>query len=199
MDIVILAGIVAILWLVLCWLLGREYYRGYRPLWFALLVVASFLLSWWILQFTQVDLWNIKPFWTLVLWFILSSVIFYWAMRKTGSCADTCECFCCTKWCACTTWAATGWVVATGSTKDDLKLVEWIGPKIEQLLNAWGIHTFKNLQNAEVTRLKKILEDAGKRFQMHNPTTWPLQAEYLVKWDLKWLEVYQDFLQGWKE
>ncbi len=44
---------------------------------------------------------------------------------------------------------------------DDLKLIEGIGPKIEQLLHAAGIQTFSQLADANVDTLKV---DAGCQF-----------------------------------
>ena len=75
--------------------------------------------------------------------------------------------------------------------KDDLKKIEGIGPKIEELLNAAGIQNFKDLSVAETSTLKGILDAAGKRYQMHDPSTWADQAELAAagKWaDLKSLQ-----------
>ncbi len=95
-----------------------------------------------------------------------------------------------------------GMVFATplGKVKqDDLKLVEGIGPKIEGLLNAAGIHTWAELAAAPVDRLKKVLEDAGERYRLAVPDTWPRQAKLASegKWDE--LKELQDRLKGGKE
>ncbi len=83
--------------------------------------------------------------------------------------------------------------------KDDLKAVEGIGPKIAGLFNDAGIHTWSDLAQAETSKLEEILEAAGPRYRMHDPTTWSQQAQLLV--DEKWeeLEAYQDKLKGGKE
>ncbi|MFK8054811.1 MAG: helix-hairpin-helix domain-containing protein [Saprospiraceae bacterium] len=60
--------------------------------------------------------------------------------------------------------------------KDDLTKIEGIGPKISELLHKGGIPTFVALSNANVQRLKEILNAAGPRYQMHNPGSWPKQA-----------------------
>lgn len=60
--------------------------------------------------------------------------------------------------------------------KDDLTIVEGIGPKIAELLNNAGIVTFADLAKAKPAAIKKVLEAAGKRYQMHDPATWPKQA-----------------------
>ncbi len=84
------------------------------------------------------------------------------------------------------------------SKPDDLKIVEGIGPKIEELFHKAGIMTWAELANSSPDKLKEILRAAGSRFQMHDPTTWPEQAKLAAegKWDE--LKEYQDFLQGGK-
>lgn len=95
-----------------------------------------------------------------------------------------------------------GMVFATplGKIKqDDLKIVEGIGPKIESLLNADGIHTWAELAAASIDRLSKILSDAGPRFSLAVPDTWPQQARLANegKWDE--LKELQDKLTGGRE
>ncbi len=82
---------------------------------------------------------------------------------------------------------------------DDLKKIEGIGPKISELLQNGGIKTFAQLADAEVGKLKEILEAAGSRYKMHDPTTWPQQSALAAagKWDE--LKVLQDELQGGKK
>ncbi len=82
---------------------------------------------------------------------------------------------------------------------DNLKIVEGIGPKIEELCNGIDIWTWKQLSETSVERLQEMLETAGKRYQIHNPATWPAQAAMACegKWDE--LKVYQDHLKGGKE
>lgn len=88
---------------------------------------------------------------------------------------------------------------AASGQKDDLKKVEGIGPKIEGLLNADGIMTWRQLSQAQHDRLKRILDDAGPRYRIHDPTTWPRQAGLAAdgKWDE--LEKLQDELKGGRE
>jgi predicted flap endonuclease-1-like 5' DNA nuclease len=61
-------------------------------------------------------------------------------------------------------------------TKDDLKIVEGIGPAIERLLNAEGIQSYAQLTEAPVTRLEAILKAGGPIFASHNPASWSAQA-----------------------
>jgi len=82
---------------------------------------------------------------------------------------------------------------------DDLKIIEGVGPKIESLMKEAGFEDLRAVANASVEDLKKVLDDAGSRYQMHDPTTWPKQAELAA--DEKWEELrdYQDYLDGGKE
>lgn len=82
------------------------------------------------------------------------------------------------------------------STKDDLQLIEGIGPKIEIILNEQGIYTWRELAQTPVTNLKKILENAGKQFTAHDPTTWPKQAQMADTGYWNELKEYQDILFG---
>ena len=43
------------------------------------------------------------------------------------------------------------------SMKDDLKMLEGIGPAIEKILNSAGINTYRDLANTELSALKEIL------------------------------------------
>lgn len=82
------------------------------------------------------------------------------------------------------------------STKDDLSVIEGIGPKIEEILNSYGIYTWRELAMTPISNLKNILEKSGKKFQMHDPSTWPEQAKMADqgKWDE--LRKWQDALHG---
>jgi len=61
--------------------------------------------------------------------------------------------------------------------KDDLKIIEGIGPKIESLLNNAGILTIHRLAASSVKDLKRILDSAGPGYKAHNPVTWIEQAK----------------------
>lgn len=84
------------------------------------------------------------------------------------------------------------------SKKDDLKKIEGIGPKIASILVDNGIDTFEKLSETPITFLAEVLKNAGPRFSMHKPTTWPKQAKlaHLSKWDE--LKELQDILDGGK-
>lgn len=85
------------------------------------------------------------------------------------------------------------------SKKDDLTKVEGIGPKIAEILTNSGIATFESLGNAKAKDIKSILEGAGSRYKMHDPTTWPKQAKLAAKGDWDKLAKLQDELKGGKK
>lgn len=86
-----------------------------------------------------------------------------------------------------------------GPKLDDLKIIEGVGPKIETLLKEGGFNTWAELAEAPVDRLKEILDAAGPRYQIHDPSTWPAQAKFAAegKWDE--LKEYQDVLSGGRD
>lgn len=83
-------------------------------------------------------------------------------------------------------------------SQDDLKAVEGIGPKIEQLLHDEGIKTWRALSETSVTRVQEILSKAGSRYALADPGTWPEQAGMAAdgKWDE--LQTYQEFINAGK-
>jgi len=83
-----------------------------------------------------------------------------------------------------------------GPKLNDLKIIEGVGPKIEQILKEGGIETWDDLANASADRLKEILEAAGSRYQMHDPSTWPAQAKFAAHGQFDDLKEYQDMLIG---
>ncbi len=82
---------------------------------------------------------------------------------------------------------------------DDLKMVEGIGPKIEGLLHEAGIKTWKDLAEAKLEDVQKVLDDAGPRYRMHDPATWSKQAALAAAGKWEELEAYQEHLKGGRE
>ena len=82
--------------------------------------------------------------------------------------------------------------------EDDLKKIEGIGPKIEQILKDAGLSTYAEVAASTSDKIKEILTAAGNRYKKHNPTTWPDQAK--MARDGKWddLKKWQDELDGGK-
>jgi len=81
-------------------------------------------------------------------------------------------------------------------TKNNLRVIEGIGPKIEELLNKGGIQTFQQLANASQGTLKGILAAGGARYKMHDPTTWGQQAALAAAGKKAELTKLQDELKG---
>ena len=82
--------------------------------------------------------------------------------------------------------------------KDDLRKIDGIGPKIQELLNNNGIYTFNDLHHIKKEELKEILDNEGAAFQVHDPVTWPHQAGLAKKGDWEELTSYQEFMAGGK-
>lgn len=82
--------------------------------------------------------------------------------------------------------------------KDDLKVIEGIGPKIEELLHSKGILSFAQLANTSVETINSILDAAGPNYRIHDPGTWPQQSQLCA--DGKWtaLKILQDELNAGK-
>lgn len=80
--------------------------------------------------------------------------------------------------------------------QDDLKAIEGIGPKIEELLKKRGITSWELLSQATTGTLSAILAEAGDRFRLANPSTWPEQAALASQGKWKDLEALKDSLVG---
>lgn len=77
---------------------------------------------------------------------------------------------------------------------DNLKVLEGVGPKVEQALNAAGFTTFAQLADADVEKLQEVLDAAG--YQYMNPGSWPQQAGLAAAGDWDGLKALQDELSG---
>lgn len=89
-------------------------------------------------------------------------------------------------------------VVMAPGHRDDLKIVEGIGPKIEELLFQNGVYTYQQLAETPVEEIRNILSAAGSRFAMHDPGTWSAQALLAANGEWDNLKAYQDFLNAGK-
>jgi predicted flap endonuclease-1-like 5' DNA nuclease len=76
--------------------------------------------------------------------------------------------------------------------QDDLKVVEGIGPKIEGMFKEAGIKTWKSLSETSVADCQKVLDGGGKRYQVHNPASWPMQSKMAYEGKWKELSKWQD-------
>ncbi|MCC6243898.1 MAG: hypothetical protein IT353_13730 [Gemmatimonadaceae bacterium] len=80
--------------------------------------------------------------------------------------------------------------------KDDLTIVEGIGPKINELLVAAGIDTFVKLADTPIARIQSILDAAGPTFRIANPATWPQQSALCARGAWEELKTLQDRLDA---
>lgn len=71
--------------------------------------------------------------------------------------------------------------------KDDLTLIEGVGPKVAKLLRTAGVNTYTALSASTPNELKEILSKGGPAFNGMEPTTWPDQAQLAA--DGKWTEL----------
>ena len=78
----------------------------------------------------------------------------------------------------------------------DLQKIEGIGPKISQILVAKGIVDLTALAETGVEQLQAILKDAGSRYKLADPTTWPEQAKIGADEGMKALKAFQATLKG---
>ena len=87
-------------------------------------------------------------------------------------------------------------VKSVPAVKQDLKKIEGIGPKIEQLLNDAGIINYRQLSETSLSKLKKILADGDPAAPVHNPVTWAAQARLADEGQWEALAKWQDVLDG---
>lgn len=79
---------------------------------------------------------------------------------------------------------------------DNLKRIEGIGPKLEEMLNENKIYTFSQLSNATITQLQAILDEGGEAYRIHDPATWPEQAQLLADGKIEEFEKLTLALKG---
>ncbi|MEA3326880.1 MAG: DUF4332 domain-containing protein [Chloroflexota bacterium] len=77
---------------------------------------------------------------------------------------------------------------------DNLTLIEGIGPRIQSVLQAVGIHTFEQLADLAPEKIKEVLTEAGVRLAVTD--TWPKQAKLAAQGKMDELKALQDELQG---
>ena len=65
--------------------------------------------------------------------------------------------------------------------RDDLKKLDGVGPKLEEVFNAAGIATYENFAATKIEKLNEILEQAGSRYAAKDPAPWIEQAKELAK------------------
>jgi predicted flap endonuclease-1-like 5' DNA nuclease len=63
---------------------------------------------------------------------------------------------------------------------NDLTVLEGVGPAIAHLCINRGITTWWSMANADISVLRSMLAEAGPKYQVHDPTSWPQQARLLA-------------------
>ena len=84
----------------------------------------------------------------------------------------------------------------TSGTSDDLKVIEGIGPRIEEILNSKGINTFQQLSNSDTDVLKSYIVEEDSRFSKNETESWPHQAAMADKGQWEELNIYQEFMHS---
>ena len=126
--------------------------------------------------------------WWVIPIIILVIVLLWWAMkRNVSSMAEEV---------AAADYAHGG--LGNDNEPDDLTHIEGVGPKIAQLLGEAGIQTYAQLAATSPDQIAKHLEQAGPRYRLADPTTWPEQGALAAKGDWKGLQTLQDHLSGGK-
>jgi predicted flap endonuclease-1-like 5' DNA nuclease len=82
---------------------------------------------------------------------------------------------------------------------DDLTVVEGIGPKIAGLCKEIGVSTWLGLSGTSPERLQQMLDDAGPRYRVHSPGTWPQQARLLAEGKWKEFQALTEQLSAGRE
>jgi len=78
----------------------------------------------------------------------------------------------------------------------ELEKVEGVGPKIASLLIADGIMDLEDLSKTSIDTLNDILDRAGPRYRLADPSTWPEQAALGARGDWDAMEKLKDNLHG---
>ena len=85
---------------------------------------------------------------------------------------------------------------AAAPAKDDLVIIEGIGPKIAQVLMANGITTFAQVASSDAAEMTAILKASGGRFGLANPASWAEQAALLRDGKMDEFKALTDALVG---
>ncbi len=89
-----------------------------------------------------------------------------------------------------------GNAVSANAGKDDLEIIEGIGPKIAVVLIENGITTFAQLADAKPEAVTAMLKASGGRFSLANPESWAEQAALLRDGKMEEFKTLTDALVG---
>ncbi|MEP0263249.1 hypothetical protein [Dokdonia sp.] len=76
--------------------------------------------------------------------------------------------------------------------ENDLTIVEGIGPKIKELFHNFDIKTWASLADTSIEKCQEVLHSGGKRFEIHRPNSWPMQAGLASEGKWTELKKWQD-------
>ncbi len=65
--------------------------------------------------------------------------------------------------------------------RDNLKLLNGVGPKMEEVLNKYGIETFADLAKADAKNLATLLETEDPRYARYDVNAWVKESKKLAK------------------
>ena len=91
-------------------------------------------------------------------------------------------------------WSAAAAALAAQGPRDNLTVIEGIGPKSQAALYDAGVFTYKQVSESTVEALQAVLD--ANELRLLDPQTWPEQAGYLARGDMAGLEKLQDELKG---
>jgi large subunit ribosomal protein L21 len=87
-------------------------------------------------------------------------------------------------------------VASSKGGKDNLEIIEGIGPKIAKVLVDGGISTFALLASAKADDVTAMLKASGGRFSLANPASWAEQAALLRDGKMAEFKALTDALVG---
>lgn len=82
----------------------------------------------------------------------------------------------------------------TSAGYDNFEIIEGIGPKINDVMHAAGIHSFVALAELDIPAISRILDAAGPNFKLANPETWAQQSKLCATGQWEKLKTWQDDL-----
>ena len=65
--------------------------------------------------------------------------------------------------------------------KDDLTVINGIGPKVEEMLNTLGFNSYSDIAAATAKSITEKMEKVDIRNRRFDTTSWPKQATDLIK------------------
>ena len=74
---------------------------------------------------------------------------------------------------------------------DDLKIIEGIGPAIEEILHKAGISTYETLAKSDPLEIETIIQITAPNLHFINAGTWPAQARLAMNQEWEILQDYQ--------